>query len=138
MIPPWALFLELGFFLVLALLPGAIAGIVIGWPRGRLKAGLLSGAIAGTIGGIIGAVAFVQYRNSLPSVERRDVFGPYREYTNPPPLYVLWLSMLAGSLILAILCAIIWTSVLPRLANKQAAVKSSRSDTDAEAGQPRD
>jgi hypothetical protein len=108
MIPWWVALFELGFLLVLGLVPGVLARAAIGWSKGRLGAALGSGGIGGVVGGVIGFLLYRSYLATLPSKEVRDVFGPSRQIIDPPPLYVGWLSIIGGSLIVAILCTAVF------------------------------
>src|SRR6476619_4711708 len=104
----WAL---LGVLLAVGALPGAIAGTVIGWTRGRPITGLTGGAISGMVGCVIGFVAYRQYLNTLPyEIAKRELFGPYHKVIDPPPAYFELLSVIGGSLVLAILWAAVCVS----------------------------
>jgi hypothetical protein len=134
--------LGLVLLLVLALLPGATAGIAIGWPRGQWRAGLCSGTAGGAVGSFIGLALYWLYVRTLPYEWRHEEWGPYRRILNPPPQYVAWLSFIVGGL----LCAIVWTAIAVRRpvasAGKDSGRKGSMGDGRAEpiavAGRPRD
>jgi hypothetical protein len=99
---------ELVLLLALALLPGAVAGTGIGWARGRPGVGLSTGAVSGIVGGVIGFILYRAYLSTLPYEDRRQEWGPYRHIIDPPAQYVVWLSIIGGSLLLAILCATVF------------------------------
>jgi|SRR5579884_1487557 len=113
---------ELLVFLLLSLLPGALAGIAIGFTRGRTKAGFWSGAIGGTAGGIFGLVAYKICENTLS--QRRDVRESMHVHhpVSPPPLFIVWLSIIGGSLMFAILC----TALLVKRRSQRVAERSGR------------
>jgi hypothetical protein len=85
--------------LVVGVFPGAIAGTAIVWAKGRPRAGLWRGAVGGLVGGLFGLLIFLGYENSLPTRLAVGPFGYYREIIDPPPRYVMPLSIFVGSLI---------------------------------------
>jgi hypothetical protein len=87
----------LGLVVGLAMLPGAVAGTAIGWYRGQLGAGLGCGTVGGMFGGAIGFVLYVDYRKSLPFVDRGSSD------------FVGCLCVFGGNLIVAILLAAVFT-----------------------------
>jgi hypothetical protein len=91
----------------LCVVPGLIAGAAIGCLRDRPVVGLFTGGASGTVGGIIGLMIYKAYESTLPFEIRRQEWGPYRHIINPPPGYVIWVSIIGGSLIAAIVCAAI-------------------------------
>jgi hypothetical protein len=98
----------LAHVVVLAMLPGAVAGTAVGWLRGRLGAGLGSGTVGGMVGGAIGFVLYLLYRSSLPYVELPGELGLRHHIIDPPPWYVGCLCVFGGSLIFAILLAAVF------------------------------
>lgn len=98
----------LAVLFTLIVLPGAIAGVVMGARRGRSGAGLGYGVLGGGIGGILGVVFYLLYQSSLPYEIRQGEWGPYRHIFNPPPYYVQYLAVVGGSLLFAILSTMIF------------------------------
>jgi hypothetical protein len=130
------LVLWLVLLLACALLPGAVVGTGVGWVRGRPGAGLGIGAVSGTVGGVSGFMLYQAYLSTLPYEDRRQEWGPYRHILDPPPLYVVWLSIIGGSLLLAILCATVFAvfvsrpEVWEKAEKKAAAEEKARRDAE--------
>ncbi len=110
---------EAVLLLAIAVLPGAIAGVAIGSTRGRPGAGLCSGAMSGTVGGVIGFRLYMFYLSTLPFEVLPTEMGPYHHILDPPPLYVTWLSIIGGSLILATLSTAVFVRRPPAQASKE-------------------
>jgi hypothetical protein len=128
--------------LVLALLPGAMAGLAIAWPSGQRRAGLCRGTASGAVGSFIGLALYWLYVRTLPSEWRQDEWGPYRRILDPPPQYVAWLSFIVGGL----LCAILYTAIVVRRpvasvskdSGQKGSMRGSRAEPSAAADRPRD
>lgn len=98
----------LAILLILIMLPGAMAGVVMGARRGRPGAGLGYGVLGGVVGGILGVVLYLLYESSLPYEIRQGEWGPYRHIFYPPPCFVRYLSVVGGSFLFAILSILIF------------------------------
>lgn len=119
---------ELVLQLFLGIMPGVFAGIVIGAYRRQPGIGLCSGAVSGTLGGIFGFLLFRLYESTLPYEERSDVFGPYHHIIDPPPRDVVWLAIIGGSLLFAILCTTLFVRRHAADANNDAGGKGGVQD----------
>ena len=98
--------LQFVFPLGLGVLIGAFAGGFVDSFRGGLGAGLGWGMVGGGFGGVIGFVLERKYEYSLPYVMVQTQIGLHHQIINPPPEYIIYLSIIGGSLILAIPCAV--------------------------------
>ena len=124
------------YFAVVVLLPsaitGAIAATVVGGGRWRRGAGLRCGAVGGTIG----VVLYKLYERSLPYENRRIGGWPVHHIIDPPSWYVVWLSMIGGSLIFSILCTAVFVKRPTTPASKEPSQQGNMQDSRAEPGAP--
>jgi hypothetical protein len=101
------LFALFGALLVYGVLPGALVGYHVGWWRGHGARGIIAGALGGGVGAIGGAVLYSVYLRSLPFEIRRDEWGPYRHILHEPPLHVQISIIIASSVTVALLLALV-------------------------------